>query len=201
MDIATIDDGSRWTSEVFEVATRSTMSVQEVEFNDCEFRLGPSEHAWQPDNCNFDRCRFVASDLSLSKWTDCAIRNTSFADCRLTGADFSIARWSAYSTTSPNTFVRCDLSYVNFSRARLGAIRVEECRALEAEFMEADLTGAVFDDTDLSRATFARTNLSGADLRTAYGFLIDPLTAKLGGARFSSSSLTGLVLGFGIEID
>ena len=67
--------------------------------------------------------------------------------------------------------------------------------------MEADLTGAVFDDTDLSRATFARTNLTEADFRTAYGFIIDPMTAKLRGARFSSSSLAGLVLGFGVEID
>ena len=93
------------------------------------------------------------------------------------------------------------MSYVDFSRARLGSIRIEECRALEAEFMEADLTGSVFHDTDLARATFARTNLSNADFRTTYGFIIDPTTENLRGARFSSASLAGLVLGFGIEID
>jgi uncharacterized protein YjbI with pentapeptide repeats len=201
MDIASIDEGSRWTGEIFNGVMTPTTTMQDVEFADCEFRLGPSENPWRPEECIFDRCRFIASDLSMSKWTDCALRDTSFADCRLTGADFSVAKWSAYSATSPNTFTRCDLSYANFSRARLGALRVVECRALEAEFMEADLTGAVFDDTDLSRATFARTNLSDTDFRTAYGFIIDPLTAKLRGSRFSSSSLAGLVVGFGIEID
>lgn len=200
MDIATVDGGSRWNGESFDGVASSTMTIQDVEFADCEFRLGPSEDPWRPNECIFDACRFIASDLSLSKWTDCTIRDSSFQDCRLTGADFSVALWSAYTATSPNTFTRCDLSYVNFSRARLGAIHVEECRALEAEFMEADLTGAVFADTDLSRATFARTNLTTADFRTAFGFIIDPTTAKLRGARFSSATLAGLVLGFGIEI-
>lgn len=201
MDIATVDEGSRWNGETFDGVVPSTMTMREVEFADCEFRFNPSEHPWKPDECIFDRCRFMSSDLSLSKWTDCTIRDSSFQDCRLTGADFSVASWSAYSATSPNTFTRCDLSYVNFARSRLGAIRLSECRSLEAEFMEADLTGAIFDDTDLARATFARANLTNADFRTAYGFVIDPTTAKLRGARFSSASLAGLVLGFGIEID
>jgi fluoroquinolone resistance protein len=201
MDIDEIDHGSRWTGESFTGTVKPTVELGDVEFADCEFRLAPTDHPWQPNECIFDRCRFVASDLSLSTWADCSVRDTAFTDCRMTGADFSVAKWSAYSMTSPNSFTRCDLSYANFARARLGALGVIECRAIEAEFMEADLTGAIFDDTDLSRATFSRTNLSDADFRTAFGFMIDPTTAKLRGARFSSFSLAGLVLGFGIEID
>ncbi len=201
MELAAIDDGERWSSETITGALPAGRTLCDIEFFDCEFRIDAGDGPWSPVECVFDRCRFVGTDLSLSKWTDCVLRDTTFEDCRLTGADLSVAKWSAYSATSPNRFERCDLSYANFSRARLGAIRMSECRALEAEFMESDLTGAVFDDTDLSRATFARTNLSDADFRTAFGFVIDPVTAKLRGARFSSSALAGLVLGFGIEID
>ena len=201
MELGSVDDGESWTSEVIDGGMPPHKTIRDVEFADCEFRLTTSDPPWSPVECVFDQCRFVGVDLSLSKWTDCTIRATTFQDCRLTGADFSVARWSAYSATSPNTFDRCDLSYANFARSRLGAIRVSECRALEAEFMEADLTGATFHETDLARAGFARSNLSNTDFRTAFGFIIDPLTATLRGARFSSSSLVGLVIGFGIEID
>ena len=201
MELGSIDDGERWIGEVIDGAMPLHKTFRDVEFADCEFRLTSSDLPWSPVECVFDRCRFVGTDLSLSKWTDCTIRDTTFEDCRLTGADFSVASWSAYSATSPNTFDRCDLSYANFARSRLGAIRVSECRALEAEFLEADLTGAVFHETDLARAGFAGANLTDSDFRTAFGFLINPLTAKLRGAHFSSSSLVGLVIGFGIEID
>ncbi len=201
MDIGQVDDGERWTDEVIDGTMPPHKALGDVEFADCEFRLTASDAPWSPTECIFDRCRFIGTDLSLSKWTDCIIRDTAFQDCRLTGADFSVASWSAYSATSPNSFDRCDLSYVNFARSRLGSIRVTECRALEAEFMESDLTGASFLDTDLGRAGFARTNLSNADFRTAYGFTIDPTTAKLRGARFSAHSLAGLVVGFGVEIE
>lgn len=201
MELGSIDDGERWTREVIDGAMPVHKTIRDVEFADCEFRLTSSDLPWSPVECVFDRCRFVATDLSLSKWTDCTIRDTTFQDCRLTGADFSVASWSAYSASSPISFDRCDLSYANFARSRLGAIRVSECRALEAEFMEADLTGATFHETDLARAGFARSNLSNADFRTAFGFIIDPITAKLRGARFSSNQLIGLVVGFGIEID
>jgi fluoroquinolone resistance protein len=201
MELGSVDDGERWTGVLIDGATVAHKTLRDVEFADCEFRLTSSDVPWTPVECVFDRCRFVGTDLSLSKWTDCTIRDTSFQDCRLTGADFSTARWTAYSSTSPNTFDRCDLSYANFARSRLGAIRVSECRALEAEFMEADLTGAIFHDTDLGRAGFARSTLANANFLTAFGFVIDPTTAKLRGARFSASSLAGLVIGFGIEID
>lgn len=201
MELGSVDDGERWTDESIDGAMPAHKTLRDVEFADCEFRLTSSDAPWTPVECVFDRCRFVGTDLSLSKWTDCTIRDTTFQDCRLTGADFSVANWTAYSATSPNTFDRCDLSYANFARSRLGAIRVSECRALEAEFMEADLTSAIFHDTDLGRAGFARSTLTNANFLTAFGFVIDPTTAKLRGARFSSGSLAGLVIGFGIEID
>jgi fluoroquinolone resistance protein len=201
MDIAAIDDGERWTSETITGSVAPGRNLRDVEFSDCEFRLDANDTPWSPVECVFDGCRFLTADLSLSKWTDCTIRSTAFLDCRLTGADFSVARWTAYSATSPNRFDRCDLSYANFARSRVGALHLTECRALEAEFSDADLSGAIFDDTDLSRAAFARTNLTGADFRTANAFVIDPTTARLRDARFSSASLVGLVLSFGVIVD
>lgn len=201
VEFTEIDDGERWTGDTIDGELPPNKTIRDVEFANCEFRLTPGGTPWSPVECVFDRCRFIGADLSLSKWTNCTIRDTLFQDCRLTGADFSVASWTAYTATSPNRFERCDLSYANFARSRLGAIRITECRALEAEFMESDLAGAVFHETDLARAGFARTNLSDTDFRTAFGFVIDPMTAKLRGARFSSHSLAGLVIGFGIEIE
>ena len=70
----------------------------------------------------------------------------------------------------------------------------------EVDFVEADLSGAVFDNCNLERAAFERSNLEKADFRTAYHYSIDPDLNKLKKTKFSTLGLSGLLDKYDIEI-
>jgi uncharacterized protein YjbI with pentapeptide repeats len=72
---------------------------------------------------------------------------------------------------------------------------------MEADFTETDLSKSVFKDCDLTKSTFVQTNLEQADLRTAYGFSIDPEINRLQKARFSQQNIAGLLDKYNLKIE
>lgn len=70
----------------------------------------------------------------------------------------------------------------------------------EVDFVESDLSNAVFDNCDLRGAIFDKSILEKADFRTAYNYSINPENNRLKKARFSISGVAGLLDKYGIEI-
>lgn len=70
----------------------------------------------------------------------------------------------------------------------------------QADFERADVSFSVFERCHLSGAVFHRTNLEGCDLRTSYGYIIDPSANRLKKAVFSPEGLEGLLAHTGIIV-
>ena len=71
----------------------------------------------------------------------------------------------------------------------------------EADFTEADLTGAAFENCNLQRVIFDNTNLEMVDLRTSFNYSIDPERNKLKKAKFSATGIMGLLDKYKIIIE
>ena len=59
----------------------------------------------------------------------------------------------------------------------------------------------MFDNCDLARAIFANSILEKADFRTSYNFSIDPEINKIKKAKFSLTTVSGLLGKYDIEIE
>jgi uncharacterized protein YjbI with pentapeptide repeats len=70
----------------------------------------------------------------------------------------------------------------------------------EVDFTEADLTGSVFDQCNLQQAIFYQTIIEKTDFRTSYNYGIDPEINRISKAKFSLSSISGLLNKYDIEI-
>ena len=71
----------------------------------------------------------------------------------------------------------------------------------EVDFVEVDLTSALFQNCDLSGAVFERTLLEKADFRTSYNYTLDPEANRIRKAKFSSKEVLGLLDKFDIDIE
>ena len=195
-----LSPGSTVDDEVIEHDAHEQIRFQDLAFDGCTF-LNLDLASIVITRSKFVDCSFRNCNLSNVEWPECSIRNTTFESSKLTGSIFSVAEWSSFSAASPNRFVECDLSYVNFASAELGSVLFTRCRLREATFGGTDLVGATFDDCDLAGTDFLRANIERCDFTTAYNFSIDPRLVRVRGARFSQHRLAGLVQSFGIEIE
>jgi fluoroquinolone resistance protein len=97
-------------------------------------------------------------------------------------------------------FQGCQLDYCNFFNLKLKKSIFKNCRMLEVDFSQADLSGAEFQGSDLSGVVFDRTNLEKTDFREAQNYRLDPETNRVKGARFDLEGLPGLLGRYGIKI-
>ncbi|MBF9236204.1 pentapeptide repeat-containing protein [Hymenobacter sp. BT683] len=170
--------------------------------------------AGQPefDEYHFINCDFTGADLSHKRFADClfercnlsavrlagtALQNVAFAECKLLGLQFMACRDMLFGVH----FDHCQMRYVSFAGRKMPATRFERCALDEADFADADLSGAVFQDCSLAGAVFQKTQLVGADFTTATGFTIDPESNPLLNARFSLHGLLGVVSKYGLVVE
>ncbi|GHU58990.1 hypothetical protein FACS189411_15280 [Bacteroidia bacterium] len=78
--------------------------------------------------------------------------------------------------------------------------RFKNTQLQEVDFVEADLTGSIFENCDLTRTIFERTILEKADFRTSYNYSLDPEANRIKKAKFSLTGLPGLLSKYNIEI-
>jgi uncharacterized protein YjbI with pentapeptide repeats len=71
----------------------------------------------------------------------------------------------------------------------------------EVDFTESDLRNTILDQCNLLSATFDHTNLERANLSSAINYSIDPENNRVQGARFSLSSVAGLLNRYNIVIE
>lgn len=164
------------------------------------------------ESCTFSHCLFHDADLSGINFTDSsfehcdlstailkktALREVKFRHCKMLGLRFDDCNPFLLSFD----FEDCALDFSSFFQVKLKGTRLVNCRLLEVDFVEADLTGAIFMGSDLSGAVFENTILEKADFRTAVNFTIDPEGNRIRGARFSMEGLLGLLGKYGILVE
>lgn len=185
--------------------------LENITFDKVNFSASPLE-AEAFENCRFLNCDFAGVDLSDMAFPSCeftgcnlsqaknanlSLNDCRFSSCKLLGWNFQHCNPLLFSVS----FDGCILDFSRFNRMKLVNTVFKDCSMKEVDFIEANLTGAVFGSCNLERAVFNRTILEKADFRTAYNFTIDPERNKLKKARFSLQNVTGLLGKYGIIVE
>jgi uncharacterized protein YjbI with pentapeptide repeats len=98
------------------------------------------------------------------------------------------------------SFEKTILDLSSFYKRKLKNTSFNKCSLREIDFSEADLAGAVLNDCDLSKTLFENTILDKADLRTAFGYSINPELNSIKKTKFSIPGVIGLLDKYDIEI-
>jgi uncharacterized protein YjbI with pentapeptide repeats len=159
-------------------------------FVNCDFSNGDLSHI------PFAECTFRGCNLSMVTMQNTTLNDVKFFDCKMMGINYEPC--SEYLFTV--AFDNCVLNFSSFYKRALKKTLFKNCIIREADFVDADCTGAVFDNCDLEGSKFENTNLEKADLRTAHGFIINPEKNRIKKARFELAGLPGLLARYDIVI-
>lgn len=142
-------------------------------------------------------CEFISCNLSSAKLHKTAFKTVKFNDCKLLGLHFEDCDDFLFEVQ----FENCQLNLSSFYKMKIRKIRFQNCNLSEVDFIETDLTNAVLDNCDLGETRFENTILESADLRTSFGYSIDPELNKIKKAKFSIHGIAGLLDKYNIEIE
>ena len=170
--------------------------VVKGEYEDCVFNAYSFAGANLSDY-KFVNCEFTACDFSMAKLTNTAFRDVVFNECKMLGLAFNSCNVFGLSFS----FNNCHLNHSSFYKTKLKKIVFRDSQLKDADFTEADLSGVVFAHCDLDRAVFNQTNLEKADFSTAYNFSLDPENNRMKKAKFSASTLGGLLGKYDLQIE
>jgi uncharacterized protein YjbI with pentapeptide repeats len=191
--------GSQFVNEAFAKLDLSDATIDECEFDACDFRNVILNSA-SIKRTRFVECTFAGCDLSLMDPLDSHFSGCTFDDCRLTGVNWSMSVRRDATLSEPNTFNRCDLGLSTFSELELDGYRFVDCRVVESGFRESTLIASHFERTDLSGADFTHANLSGSILIDCPGIHIDPAVTKIAGATVSAATALQIAEALGLII-
>ena len=183
-------------AEAFQKHTFSETPLPKGEYEQCKFSGCDFSNSNLSGNI-FSGCEFISCNLSLAKLSGTALREIVFKDSKLLGLHFEQCNGFGLSFR----FENCALDHSSFFKTKIRETIFHDCQLKEVDFSECDLSGSVFKGCDLHGARFDNTNLEKADLRTAYGFSIDPDRNRIRKARFSLAQLAGLLDKYDIEIE
>lgn len=194
-----IQNGTAYSEQPFSDVRLGGERLTESEFYDCTFTDCSFVEATLK-RCRFVHCTFRDCNLSLVRLADCVIADTTFEACRLVGIDWTQASWSAMRLGEPLRFVDCDLNHSTFIGLALQGLVLKDCRAVDVDFREADLTGANFIGTDFNESLFLHTDLTRADLSAARNYRISPTQNTVTKAKFSLPEALSLLYSMDIEL-
>ncbi|MFC1711824.1 pentapeptide repeat-containing protein [Patescibacteria group bacterium] len=140
------------------------------------------------DDCQFLNCNFKDCLISAAKPFNSSFLEVKFLDSKVIGFDWTKAKSILFLS-----FLRCNISYSNFSQLDLEELKVKECVAKEVDFVETNLKNSVFTKTDLLKTRFIQSDLSFADFRKAYNYMLDFRQNKLKKAKFSLPEASNLL--------
>ena len=130
----------------------------------------------------------------------CQVRGITFTDCKVIGVNWTRASWPRLILAPPLTFRKCVLDDSSFFGLSLEEIVIEECKARDVDFREANLRGVNFSYSDVAHSLFGRTNLTGADFTEATGYAIDIFANEIKHAKFSRHEAIRLLDSLDIEL-
>lgn len=158
-------------------------------------------------NCNFEEvnlsmikfvdCVFKGCNLSLVKLGDTVFRDVQFIDCKMLGLHFEHCH--AFGLTA--SFDNCVLNHACFFQLKIKKTTIKNCKLIECDFTEADMSESVLHCNDFNGAIFDHTNLQKADLRGSFNYAINPGINQIKKATFSLHAVAGLLHQYDIKID
>jgi uncharacterized protein YjbI with pentapeptide repeats len=165
------------------------------EYTDCQFQACslPKAHL---AGYRFIECTFTDCDLSLAVITDVAFQNVGFKNCKLLGLHFDECQPMLLNFHFDN----CQIQHASFLRLSIKGTHFINCLMEGADFSGATLDNSRFDGTNLLNATFENCSLKNADFSGSINFSINPELNKMLGAKFSSTSLAGLLQKYRLNI-
>ena len=164
----------KFTNLSFSGETIEARGFEECEFSRCSFINCKLE------KCKFLKCRFNECILSAINPSNSRFNEVNFASSKVIGFD-----WTKAGKIEDLEFTDCQINYSNFRMLKLPNIKIVNCEAQEADFIEADLSKGIFKNTDFVKSQFFKTNLTEADFRGARNYFIDVRNNTLKRARFS----------------
>lgn len=198
--MTTIDDQeSEFHAQTFTDGDFSGREFVKKEFDSCIFERCDFTAAVF-NQCRFVDCSFIACNLSVVKVPLCRFADVEFYESKLIGIDWSKANWSSLVLQAPLKMSRCNVSDSSFFGLSLKELLLEDCKAHDVDFRNANLSDGKFCGTDFSGSVFGRTRLAGADFSDAHDYTIDVLDNELRGAQFSRFAALSLLDGLGIEL-
>jgi uncharacterized protein YjbI with pentapeptide repeats len=170
-------------------------TIEGVEFEDCEFSkcsfVTCTFHA-----CKFLDCKFIECRLSAIKPSHSRLIEVKFFASQVIGCD-----WTKADAVEGLEFTDCKMNYSNFRLTKLPRLKMINCEAKEADFIETDLTGGIFTRTDFENSRFFKTNLTNADFKGARNYAIDARNDILKKTKFSMPEALSLLNGLDIVIE
>lgn len=166
------------------------LSFENCSFAGCDFK------EFSLTGTRFVDCRFNTCDLSNVNVSAARLRDSTFENCKLLGV-----QWNHFADVMSPTFKSSNLSYSNFVGLKLKKIIFQDCILGDVDFSQADLSECNFKGSDFLNAKFYNTVLVKANFVDAINYLIDPISNKLKGARFSMPEAIGLLNGLGVVIE
>lgn len=195
----TLSSQKDYSDDVFRNLKLEQAEIEASDFYDCTFS-GCSFVESIFRHCRFVGCLFDQCDLSLVQLPETVFSGARFDQSRIIGVNWTHADWSTTRLGKPMEFLSCTINHSTFIGLTLTDIRIEECKAADCDFREADLSRASFMGTDLSESLFSETNLTGADFRGARNYHIPPGQNTLRKARFSMPEAMALLYSLDIEL-
>jgi fluoroquinolone resistance protein len=180
--------------EKFSALLMSSETVSSIRFETCTFsecRLVDCKF----EKCVFIDCKFEGCTLSAVNPDKSRFLQPGFHRCKVMGFD-----WAKAAKLQDISFDECQLDYSNFSSLQFPKIRMVKCSAIEARFVETDMTDGVFTGTDFQGSTIFKSNFTRADFRQAKNYNIDIRNNVIKNARFSLPEALSLLYGLEIEI-
>jgi len=130
--------GQTFSDENFNGKTISAKEFDGCYFQSCDF----NEAIFL--NCEFTDCNFIACNLSILNVDNSKFSDVEFVDCKLIGVNWITAYWRGLTLGTPLKFKRCLINSSSFYGLNLTKIVIEQCRAHDVDFREANLSGASF---------------------------------------------------------
>lgn len=164
------------------------------------------------DGCSFEQCNFTNTDLSGITFSDCSFVDCDLSNAKLVKTGFKDVRFRGcklmglhFEDCDPfllqMRFQQCILNLSCFYQVKIPKTVFEDCSMKEVDLTAADVSQSLFSNCDLSGALFDDTRLEKSDLRTAFGYVMDPDKNKIRKARFSHEGVMGLLSKYDISIE
>jgi uncharacterized protein YjbI with pentapeptide repeats len=151
-------------------------------------------------NCEFTYCTFIECNLN-----NVAVNNSKFVDiefnnCKVIGVNWTMAHWRDFMLSAPLTFKKCLINSSSFYGLALEKVIIEECRAHDVDFREANVKNGSFSHTDLRDSLFNKTNLTGVNFSEAENYDINIKNNIITNATFCRYEAVRLLSGLDINL-
>ena len=180
---------------IFTGSTIENSKFENCEFNHCDFTSAKFTH------CKFNNCVFNYCNLSLFEITDSRLYEIYFNECKLTGIDWTKAEWPIFNPDFELNFSKCILTNSSFFALKLHNLKMEDCRLVDVDFRECDLSNSILTGCDFSGSLFNKTILRSVSFIDSWDYNINILNNTVTKAKFSRIEAVSLLENLGIELE